>query len=146
MIRRAIKLTLLATAMLLAPGLVPHGQPADLLAVARRDLGLSEVRNRAYIRRMVGLDPVRQPWCAAWAGAKVRQAGLTPPAGYHASASWRRWRGAASCRRGAVAVFRRHIAFVSRVEGRWVWVIGGNQRNGVTEKRVARATIMSCRR
>ncbi len=146
MMRRALILALLALAWLSAPGIMGRGHSAELANVARQYVGLSEQRNRAYLRRLMGFDPVRTPWCGGFAGVVARRAGVVPPAAFPAARSWRSWRRPSTCSRNAVAVFRGHVAIVTRTDGRWVWVIGGNQRNGVTEKRVARAKILTCRR
>ena len=79
------------------------------LTAIKQHIGLHERKNRSTIRRIVGVDPVRTPWCGAAAAYSVRKANQKPPQGYLKASSWRHWGKAVSFRNarpGDVIVYR----------------------------------------
>lgn len=120
-----------------------------LLIAARSHVGLSERRDAAKIKRLIGVNPRRTPWCGAFVGAMARKIGRKPPAGYMRAASWRRWGRAvplSAARPGDVVVLHRHVTiFTRRTKGR-VCGIGGNQSNKVRESCYRANRVVTVRR
>lgn len=113
---------------------VPFSKPvrADIVSIAARYDGMQERRHRAKLKRIIGIDPVRKPWCGAWMGAVVRQSGRKPPEGYNLSFAWRKWGRSVGARRGAIAVFKHgHVGVVESVKNGKVCVWSANWRNRV---------------
>jgi len=91
------------------------------------------------------------PWCAAFVGAMLAQAGYKP-SGSLMARSYLTWGSTlAGPRRGAVVVFKRgaapagHVAFVDDWDGKTVKCIGGNQSDAVTLASFARASVLGFR-
>lgn len=120
--------------------------------VAEAKLGQREVaggRDNAFIvecLRRAGLPPEmlhdETPWCGAFAGYCMDEAGLRAPKGRAGAANWAKHPetmlalGRNNFRPGAVAVFHRvggaHVAFALAETKLHVIILGGNQGNGVT--------------
>lgn len=118
-----------------------------LVTAAQKYIGLQERRNRAALKRILGVDPVRIPWCGAFLGKVVRSNGGKPPKGYLKASNWSRWgaraRGPVA---GSVAVMRGHVLVVTHVDGGRVCGISGNSSNAVSRKCYARRKIIAYRR
>ena len=116
---------------------------------AQEFIGLSERQNRSELRELVGVDPVRTEWCAAFVNAVLEIDGI-PGSGSISETpllarSFLEW-GVRIARqdvqRGDIVVFPRgnagwqgHVGFYVEtqiVDGKEWWVIlGGNQNNQV---------------
>lgn len=99
--------------------------------------GLHERKHRRQIKRIVGVDPVRTPWCGAAVAYAVRKAGGVPVKGHLGAANWKRFGKAvkrSGARKGDIVVYRfkrgHHVAIFSHFTkaGRHV-ACGGNQSN-----------------
>jgi hypothetical protein len=129
-----IRPLLLAALMLPAPMMVQAVMAADMVSIARKTAGLHERKHRATLRRMIGVDPVRTPWCGAWLGYVVRLAGKRPPAGFQSSAAWRRAGRASGPAPGRIVNLKhRHVALMTGFCRGGVRVISANWRNQVGE-------------
>lgn len=92
------------------------------------------------------------PWCAAFVGWCLRQAGVAPT-GSAAARSYLRWGvEIEEPRLGAIAVLTRegapgsgHVGFVHKSKGWELWLLGGNQGNAVTIRKYSRSRLISLR-
>ena len=107
------------------------------LAAIKAVEGLHERKHRKQIKRIVGVDPVRVPWCGAGVAYAVRKAGGTPVKHPLKAVNWVRFGKSVSlsqARKGDIVVIRTrrgyHVTVYSkrlsktRFEG-----CGGNQSN-----------------
>ena len=113
-------------------------------------------RIQAYYAAVVGAKGRRLkdevPWCAAFVGWALRQAGL-PNTGSLAARSYLRWGvEAVAPFPGCVVVFSRppnpasgHVAFWMGAEGKSVLVLGGNQGDRVCVKPYPAARVLAYR-
>ena len=79
------------------------------LSAIKQHIGLHERKHRRQIKAIVGVDPVRTPWCGAAVAYSVRKAHQKPPQGYLKASNWRHWGTAVSfsnARPGDVIVYR----------------------------------------
>ena len=137
--------------------IIPVHAEASTLSIAKKYVGLHERANRSSLKRMIGIDPARVPWCGAWAGFVVRKAGRKPPKGHNMARSWLRFGKAvkmSSARPGDVVVLRTrggaiprfHVGLLySKPKGR-ICLIGGNQRNQVQLSCYAAGNVKAVRR
>ncbi len=134
----------------------------EWLRLARLDIGIREGKDdakilayRAYTkeRPWAGTSGAGSAWCSDACNAWMERAGVkgTRSAG---AASWRRWGKACEPRVGAVIVFgpsdpdaagTGHVGLIDRVEGEWVWVLGGNQSNAVNVRKRRLADAVATR-
>lgn len=106
------------------------------LRAIERVAGLHERKNNKTIRRMVGVNPARTPWCGGAVAYAVRKAGGKPVKGHLKAVNWKRFgRGVSlkSARKGDVVILRtkrgHHVSiYKGRSKGR-VTLCGGNQSN-----------------
>lgn len=118
-----------------------------LVTAAQKYIGLQERRNRAALKRILGIDPVHTPWCGAFMGKVVRNNGGKPPRGYLKASNWRYWAKRASGPiAGSVAVMRSHVLVVTHVDGRRVCGISGNASNAVSRKCYPRNRVIAYRK
>jgi len=121
----------------------------DPVVTAQPYIGLQERQDRAELRKLTGVDPVRTEWCAAFVNAVLEIDGIPGSSSVSATPlmarsflSWGDRVAKADVRRGDVVVFPRgkagwqgHVGFYveTRIKnGREYWVIlGGNQANQV---------------
>ena len=127
-----------------------HATPADTLAKLS---GLHERANRSQLKKILGIDPARIPWCGAAVAYAVKKAGRKPPQAPLKAISWRSYGNAvslSSARRGDVVVVRNrrgnHVALLTRKQGNSVCIVGGNQSNRVSEKCVSARAVVAIRR
>lgn len=116
------------------------------ISEARKFYGLHEEKDRKQIKELVGVDPVRTEWCAAFANAVLDMQGI--PGSESVSEyplmarSFIRWGDKVEVediQRGDIVVFPRgdqgwqgHVGFyVNTQDDKWV-VLGGNQDNTVS--------------
>lgn len=124
------------------------GHTADPAVTASEFIGLDERQHRSQLRDLVGVDPVRTEWCAAFVNAILEMDGIPSnrdhryPLTARAFLDWGESVSREDIRRGDVVVFPRgnqgwqgHVGFyveTQTVNGREYWVIlGGNQSNEV---------------
>jgi len=106
------------------------------LRAIEKVVGLHERKNNKTIRRLVGVNPARVPWCGAAVAYAVRKAGGQPIKGHLGAKNWSRFgKGVklSSARKGDVVVIRtkrgHHVGiYKTRSKGR-VTLCGGNQSN-----------------
>ncbi|MCC1492723.1 TIGR02594 family protein [Cognatishimia sp. F0-27] len=132
-------------------------------ALARAELGTLEWAEGSNPKVDAYFDEVGFPtmqddtaWCAAFVGAMLKRAGL-PHTGKLTARSYLDWgRPVADedAREGDLVIFWRgspdgwqgHVGFFVRFEGAHVVVVGGNQRNQVSEARYPRDQVLGFRR
>ena len=115
------------------------------VTTAQEYIGLSERQNRSELRELVGVDPVRTEWCAAFVNAILELEGIPGsssvsenPLMARSFLSWGEPVQAVNIRKGDIVVFPRgregwkgHVGFfVQEQNGQWV-ILGGNQSNQV---------------
>lgn len=106
------------------------------LRAIEKVVGLHERKNNKTIRRMVGVNPARIPWCGGAVAYAVRKAGGKPVKGHLGAKNWTRFGKAVSlknARKGDIVVLRtkrgHHVSiYKGRSKGR-VTLCGGNQSN-----------------
>lgn len=134
------------------------------MPIALAELGMREAAGDADNPRVVEYLrgtrlPARMhrdatPWCAAYVGWCLQQAGVAPT-GSAAARSYLRWGDELDQPRvGAIAVLTRegapgsgHVGFVHRIDSDRprIWLLGGNQSNAVTISAYARSRVISYR-
>ena len=122
----------------------------DSVVTAQPYIGLQERQDRKEIRELVGVDPVRTEWCAAFVNAILEKDGIPnlnnqsryPPLMARSFLYWGERVERADIQRGDVVIFPRgtqgwqgHVGFYveTQVHNRkeyWV-ILGGNQQNEV---------------
>lgn len=94
------------------------------------------------------------PWCAAFVGACLEEAGIKGT-GSLAARSYMTWgKAVKNPKYGDIAVFWRgsknswtgHVAFFVKEDDKYVWVLGGNQRNSVNVSRYRKTQLLGYRR
>lgn len=112
-------------------------EAGELYDAAARFQGMHERGNNGSLRRLLGVNPARVPWCGYFLGAVAKRAGKAVPRGYPAARSWTRHGRSvrlSQARRGDIVVLggrRNHVGlFHGRAKGR-VCLLGGNQSNQV---------------
>jgi uncharacterized protein (TIGR02594 family) len=142
-----IRPLILAALMLSAPMVAQAVMAVDMVSIARKTAGLHERKHRATLRRMIGVDPARTPWCGAWLGYVARRAGKRPPAGFPSSRAWRTAGRASGPAPGRIVIFRhRHVGLMTGFCRGGVKVISANWRNQVGENCRRFATIRGYRK
>lgn len=132
-------------------GILLFNAPAhsSTLSIAQKYMGMHERTNRAALKRMLTIDPVRVPWCAAYATFVIRKAGRKPPRSPFMARSWLRYGKPVKlswARAGDIVVTGRHVGFFhSRSKGR-VCLVGGNQTNRVQLSCYAAGRVRGVRR
>ena len=121
---------------------------ADTVNTAERYIGLQERQNRAEIKELVGVDPVRTEWCAAFVNAVLELDGIPslnnqdryPPLMARSFLYWGERVAREDITRGDIVIFPRgnqgwqgHVGFYveTDADGRWI-ILGGNQDNTVS--------------
>jgi len=123
---------------------------SDSVITAQPYIGLQERQDRTEIRELVGVDPVRTEWCAAFVNAVLEKDNIPnlnnqtkyPPLMARSFLYWGERIERADIQRGDVVVFPRgnkgwqgHVGFyvetqVHKEKEYWV-ILGGNQQNQV---------------
>ena len=131
----------------------PEASNAGAYSIAKAHIGLHERKHPAKIRKIVGVNPQRTPWCGAFAGAVVKRDGKNPPRGFMKAASWRNWGKPVKlkqARKGDVVVIRTkrgyHVGFYAGAENGRVKLIGGNQSNQVKVTAYRASSVRAIRR
>ena len=118
----------------------------DSVITAQPYVGLSERQDRREIRELVGVDPVRTEWCAAFVNAILEMEGIPGsesvsenPLMARSFVNWGERVERDAVKRGDVVVFPRgnqgwqgHVGFfVEAKDDKWI-ILGGNQDNTVS--------------
>lgn len=130
----AMAILVLAVCFLSAIDRSITARAADLHSVASGYSGLHERKNNKALRRLLGVNPARTPWCGAFAAVVARKAGKKPPRGYMRARAWLAYGKPvrlSAARRGDIIVLRRHVGILQTKKGGKVCLIGGNQSNRV---------------
>lgn len=126
---------------------------AGTYSIAKRYIGLHEGKHNGKLRKYLGVNPRRTPWCGAFVGTVVKRAGKSVPNGYMKAASWKRVGKAVSlkkAKRGDIVVVRtkygNHVGFYASQKNGKVQLLGGNQSNRVQVSNYRIASIQAIRR
>lgn len=145
-----MRLFVLAAALLVALQSPSLASPADNL---QKLSGMHERSNRAQLKKILGIDPARIPWCGAAVAWAVKKAGRKPPAAPLRAISWRSYGKSvtiSSARRGDVFVVRNrrghHVSIVTKKSAGKICGIGGNQSNQVKESCYGARSVVAVRR
>lgn len=122
----------------------------DSVVTAQPYIGLQERQNRTELKELVGVDPVRTEWCAAFVNAVLEIDNIPnlndqtkyPPLMARSFLYWGERVDPVDIQRGDVVVFPRgtqgwqgHVGFYTETQvhnGKAYWIIlGGNQQNKV---------------
>lgn len=110
---------------------------AGRLRAIERVVGLHERKHNRRIRKMVGVNPARTPWCGGAVAYAVRKAGGKPVAGHLKASNWTKFGrrvSLSSARKGDVVVLRfkrgYHVGIYKKRAGKGrVEICGGNMSN-----------------
>jgi uncharacterized protein (TIGR02594 family) len=116
------------------------------LTIARRDLGLAEVRGAETAPKIkqwladlgAWWRDDETPWCGVAVGAWMKQAGIARPKHWYRAKGWLDWGHPCGSLLGAVVVFERagggHVGLAVGYDDATsrVYVLGGNQGNKVS--------------
>jgi uncharacterized protein (TIGR02594 family) len=119
----------------------------NYVAIARRDIGLREIKGPKHAGRIVEMlrkvgawwQDDETPWCGVALAAWMKEAGLAYPKAYYRALAWLDYGVACSSQYGAIAVLTRkgggHVGIVTGVtsNGSHVRLLGGNQGDAVSE-------------
>jgi len=147
------KSAIVAFALLFA---TPSFAAENVLNKAKSYVGLHEKSNRARIKGVTRVDPVRIPWCAAFVNGILRSSGKSGT-GSNSARSFTKYKtGTKNPRKGDIVVIRRkggsgaHVGFfkgfVNRNGRKMVAVVGGNQSNKVSVAYYSTGSVISYRR
>jgi len=139
--------------------------PNNSVITAQPYLGLEERTHRSQLRELVGVDPVRVEWCAAFVNAVLEIDGIPnlndqsryPPLMARSFLYWGSPVEQSHIQRGDVVVFPRgtagwqgHVGFyveTRTIDNQEYWVIlGGNQDNSVTYELFPASSSLGVRR
>ncbi|MCB1422794.1 MAG: hypothetical protein KDJ69_10075 [Nitratireductor sp.] len=133
-------------------------RPQSVAGLARhaamaRLSGLHERHNRRDLRRVLGADPVKKPWCGYAMAYAVEKSGGQPVAGYPRAIAWRHFGRPVErhlARKGDIAVIRtrrgHHVTLVDHVAGGRLYGLGGNQSNRVKISTYRLSAVVAVRR
>jgi uncharacterized protein (TIGR02594 family) len=131
------------------------------LELAHAEMGVAEDPSDKSNRRILdyalaaGYTPAKgdgDPWCGNFVAYVMSEAGLSLPAQPWRARSWADWGKPIKPQRGAVAVVPRgkspkqgHVFLIDRVDGEWVYGLGGNQNDSVSIAKFRKDRLVSCR-
>ncbi len=126
---------------------------AGAYAIAKKYMGLHEAKHNGKLRKYLGINPRKTPWCGAFVGTVMKRAGKDRPSGYMRAASWKTSGKAVSlknARKGDVVVVRtkrgHHVGFYSSRKNGKVQLLGGNQSNRVQISNYSVKSVQAVRR
>lgn len=132
---------------------VPVQAHAGTYAIAKKYMGLHEAKHNGKLRKYLGVNPRKTPWCGAFVGTVVKRAGKDVPQGHLRAASWKRVGKPVSlkkARKGDIVVVRtkygNHVGFYSSRKNGRVQLLGGNQSNRVQISNYRIGSIQAIRR
>lgn len=89
------------------------------------------------------------PWCGVFVAHVMQHAGKALPKHWYRAKGWLDWGQSCPPAYGAVAVLDRegggHVFLVTRISARFVWGVGGNQRDQVCEAKFERERVIGFR-
>lgn len=89
------------------------------------------------------------PWCGVFVGHVIQDAGLPVAKHWYRAKDWLNWGKPCAPAVGAVCILDRegggHVFFVTKVSKNYVWGIGGNQGDAVSEAKFARSRVLGFR-
>ncbi|MES2497130.1 MAG: TIGR02594 family protein [Pseudomonadota bacterium] len=89
------------------------------------------------------------PWCGVFVGHVLQNAGMPIAKHWYRAKDWLNWGRPCQPAVGAVCVLDRqgggHVFFVTKVSTKFVWGIGGNQGDAVSEAKFDRARVLGFR-
>lgn len=133
-----------------AVGQFNTGGPLILHQEAARYVGLHERRNRAAVKSITKIDPVRLAWCAAFVNGILAKRGYRGTGSNFAISFARYGIQTREPQKGDIVVFRSHVGFfegyTTRGNKRFVAVLGGNQSNQVKVSYFPASRVLSYRR
>ena len=154
-------ISIIITAVLLTACQISIAQTdPDPTVTAQEYVGLQERQDRTAIRELVGVDPVRTEWCAAFVNAILELDGIPGsssvsehPLMARSFLQWGTHVNHEDIQRGDLVVFPRgkqgwqgHVGFfVAEKDGEWL-ILGGNQDNTVSYKFYNPRTALGIRR
>ena len=128
----------------------PKKKPQQIYEDASSYEGLDENTNRKSLRKLVGVDPVEVPWCAAFVNAILERQGFIGTNDNGVDSFQHYGERVSDPEVGDIVVFRSHVGiFVEYKQmGRtlYVGVLGGNQSNSVKVSYFPVKKILSIRR
>jgi len=132
-------------------------EPAWLIE-ARRHIGLREIpgkKTNGTIGKWLILlkawwSDDETPWCGTFVAYCFATVGLPTAKHWYRAKAWAEWGKPVGHVVGAVAIFGRagggHVGFlVGKSAGGWVYVLGGNQSNGVTIMKLHDSRLIATR-
>ncbi len=129
------------------------GAEAGTYSIAKRYVGLHERKHTGKLKKYIGVNPRRTPWCGAFVATVSKRAGKKVPRGHLKAASWKRVGKSVSlkkARKGDLVIIRtkrgHHVGFYAGRKGGRVQVLGGNQSNMVKVTNFRASSVQSIRR
>ena len=121
--------------------------------IAKRYMGLHERKHTGKLKKYIGVNPRRTPWCGAFVATVSKRAGKKVPSGHLRAASWKRVGKGISlkkARKGDLVIIRtkrgHHVGFYAGRKNGRVQVLGGNQSNMVKVSNFRTGSVQSVRR
>lgn len=132
------------------------------MAVARAEIGVKEIKGPDDNARIVAYHAETNlrakddetSWCSAFVNWVLDQCGIQGSREANAR-SWLAWEGGQRCepQPGAIAILWRvsrigwqgHVAFIDRIEGDTLWLLGGNQGDAVSIAPFPKSRLLGCR-
>ena len=130
--------------------------------IALAEIGTKETKGKRATKRIleyykacneklhISSDEV--PWCAAFVGWCLKQAGLVGT-GLLTARSYSRWGDACKPKMGCIVVLKRgkskwqgHVGFLIKKTSRFVYILGGNQNNQVKISRYYLKDVLDYRK
>jgi len=121
---------------------------------AQQYLGLHEKKNNESLYEILGVDPLKTEWCAAFVSHVLKQDGI--PTAEHPlwSRSYLEWgKKVKEGRKGDLVIFKRdgsdwqgHVGFFVSETHSFILVLGGNQNNKVGYKLYPKKNLLGIRR
>jgi len=132
------------------------------LNIAKKYIGTKEVvgnKHNPTILKMyssVGFPEVKDDetaWCAAFVGSVLKESGYPFMKSLAARSYLTYGKKLTEPKEGCIVVFWRgkpdgwqgHVAFVTKYDDKWVWALGGNQSNTVSEQKFDRKKVLGYR-
>lgn len=131
------------------------------LDIAHAEMGVAEdPTERSNLRIMdyakaAGYTPSKgdgDPWCGNFMAYVMSEAGFSLPGQPWRARAWADWGTEVKPQRGAVAVVPRgkspkqgHVFLIDKVEGQWVYGLGGNQNDSVSIAKFRKDRLIACR-
>ncbi len=153
-IQRGLFAATLSFAVLSGTSLMSASQAeAGTYNIAKRYMGLHENKHTGKLKKYMGVNPRRTPWCGAFVAVVSKRAGKSVPGGHLRAANWKRVGKAVSlknARKGDIVVIRtkrgHHVGFYAGRKNGRVQVLGGNQSNMVKISNFRASSVQTVRR